>query len=325
MPHNDSHAPRRPIVSRQSQTVALMVCMSIAALLWLANKLAHEYKGEIMIQLLFTQVPDDYVLCHTQEDKFIVQVKTKGTHLLWHKLGRKKLIVEIPAQKLSPGKNILPAARLLPDISAYIPKEYEVLAVMPDTFHYCLEKKITKKVPIAIVTDITYHEQFGLAGPIELRPAEVVLSGPKSEISSVKEWETESIIYSRLNQSVSGTVKLKSPAHAYIHLDPAEVSYHIPVEEYTGHEVEVELTPAYLPSRLQLTLYPKRVKITFQVALKDFEKVKPHLFKAVADFSSHQWGKDKYVEVKVVQAPDFVRYVRTTPSKVEYIIHKNEK
>jgi hypothetical protein len=312
----------KSIASRQNPTAILIVCMGIAVLLWLTNKLSHEYNGELTVQLNYVNIPEDNILGGKTTGQLILEIKAKGFNLLWYKLKRNKLTIDMNMNKLPLNRQYVLTNRLKPEVSSRIPKEYELIAILPDTLYYALDKKFSKKVPVVFNAELNYERQYGLSGKIILSPDEIVISGPKKEITSVEKWETEPVTFNKLKETKEGTVKLKQPEFTNAKIEPDKIQYKIPVEEFTEQEVEVELKAINVPKKLNLILYPKKIKIACLVSLKDFDKVKPSLFKVIVDFSEHDFEKEKYAEIKVVQSPDFVKHIHFSPKKAEYIIHK---
>jgi YbbR domain-containing protein len=306
----------------QNQTAILFICMGIAVLLWVANKLSHDYTGEITAKINYTNIPEGQILSGRSTGSLTLQVKTKGSSLLWYKLTRPTTSVDINFAKLPSHRNQALSSRLKSDIAASLPKGYELIAILPETLYYHTDKKASKLIPVELQAVITYEEQYGLSGDIILNPAFVNISGAAKDIMTIDKWKTEKLVLQKIKNSKQGEIGLEPPFLPGITIEPAKIQYSIPVDKYTGHEVVVPLKAIHVPPKMNITLYPKNIKISFQVSLKNFERVQPEMFQAVADFSSHQFDKDKYVAIKVIRAPDFVKHVHASPSKAEYIIHK---
>jgi len=306
----------------QNPAAILITCMGIAVLLWLTNKLSHEYNGELYAKINYTNIPEGNILGGKTTQQVTLQIKTKGFNLLWMKLKGKDTKIDVNISKLPSSRNYVSTNRIKPDIAAQIAKEFELLAIHPDTLFYGLDKKHTKSVPIIFNSKLEFEQQYGLAGKIILKPNQVKISGPRKDVEAIEKWETEPVEYKKLKKDKEGTVKIKKPSSSVFTIQPDEIQYKIPVEEFTEQEIEVEIKAINVSRKTNLVLFPKKVKIVCQVSMKDFDKIKPSLFRATADFSNIDFSKDKYVDIQVVQSPGFVKRMQYSPRKAEYIIYK---
>jgi hypothetical protein len=324
LPEKDTiqHKRVKEKTPQQNSAAILITCMGIAVLLWLTNKLSHEYNGELYAKVNYINIPEGNILGGKTTQQLTLQIKTKGFNLLWLKLKGRKISIDVNINKLPQNRNFVSTNRLKPDIAIQIAKEYELLAIHPDTLLYGLDKKYSKTIPVVLKSNLEFEQQYGLSGKIILNPSQVKISGPRQDINGIEKWETELVEYRNLKSNKEGTVKLKQPSLSGFNVEPEVVKYTIPVEEFTEQEIEVEIKMLNVPKKTNLVLYPKKVKITCQVAMKDFDKVKSSQFRVIADFENIDFSKNKYVDIQVVQSPDFVKRMQHSPRKAEYIIYK---
>ncbi len=316
----DSGVPFKHPAHKDRPTAILIICMGIAVLLWLTIKLNHEYTGTLKATITFDNVPQDYMLS-ASSDKLIIRVRAKGFQLALAQLRKNSVNLEIDASKLPQGREYLLSSRLNAEFSGSL-KNYELLDILPDTFHYTFDKKFSKQVKVKVTTDLSFEKQFGLALPVNTQPEKITVSGPKKLIADIEFWETEPIVYKNLNESKSGNIKLKDAGISGIHMEQSEVQFNIQVEEFTEKNVEVPVKAVNIPKGTEVKIFPKKITIACLVSLQDFEKVRPDLFEAVADFSQIDLKTDTHCEIRLVRVPAFVKNTFLNPGRVEFIIYK---
>jgi YbbR domain-containing protein len=317
--HNKKGEPKS---SQQISAAIFITCMGIAALLWLSNKLSHEYESELSASVNYINIPEGNILGGKTSQHLTLQIKSKGFNLIWLKLRGKKVNLFLNAAKLPQGRNAIAANRIKSEIASQLDKEYEMVAIHPDSLFYSFDKKYSVTVPVAFNSNLDFEPQYGLASDVVLIPAKVQVSGPRNEVMAIEKVETMPVTFNNLKETKEGEVALKKFSSMNVEFNPSVVQYKIAVEEFTEQEIEVEIKTENVPKKVRVDLYPKKVKVICQVTIKDFDKLKSAQFKAVADFRQVDFSKDKYVEIQIKQLPDIVKRYHQTPRKAEYIIYK---
>lgn len=319
----EKESKNRKIISPKGNTTAMLLsCIGIAVLLWLANRLTHEYDGYLKAHIIYNNIPQDYVLGGGTTKDVTLHVKTKGFYLLLNKIKSDNIGLEINAAMLPFGKEFVASQYLKNIIAASLNKEYTLIGVQPDTLNYIFDKKFSKSVPIKFNYQLDFESQYGLAENILIEPSQVVISGPKKQIIDIKLLETEVIIFKKLKEDLTGSAKVIVPGIINASLDTSFIKYTIKVEKYTEQEIDVPVRLINVPVKNNVVIYPKKVKVTCLVSLNNFEKVKPDLFEVVADFSNIVSTEDKQVLISLKRQPTFVKNVNWSPKRVEYIINK---
>jgi hypothetical protein len=71
-----------------------------------------------------------------------------------------------------------------------------------------------------------------------------------------------------------------------------------------------------------ISTYPKEVKVVFQVALSDYNKISENSFKIQCDYKHTEDNNLEYLIPKIVEKPDILFDVKVIPNKIEYLIKK---
>lgn len=301
-------------------TAMLITCMGIAVLLWVANKFTQEYNTTISGEIRYTNTPNNLLISRNTTKEIQLLVKTKGFNILLNKILKSNFIIDIEYNLLSQKANYILSDNLSNQIGIKLPNGIQLIDVFPDTLHYYFDKSFSKLVPIFFKKNITFQAQFGMAEAIAISPSKVQLTGVKSDVISIVSVETENINYKNLNTSKTGKVKLKNIPGISFNLN--EISYTIPVEEYTEKEIEVSISKINLTNKNRVEVYPKKIKLQCMVSLKNYEKVKPELFEATADFAAVDIKQENKVAVTISRMPAFVKNINFLPKKVDFILYK---
>lgn len=305
-----------------NSTAMLITCISIAFLFWLGNKLSHEYNGFLVAKVNYNNIPNDYILGRNTTKQVILHVRTKGFFLLLNKLRKNIISTDINASLLPLNKTFVTSESIKNIIAATLSNNYALIEVQPDTFFYSFDKRFTKNIQVKFITEIDLEQQYGLSESPKIFPAEVQISGHKKDVTDLKFLETEPLVFSKLKESKNGSIKIIAPNLMNVLIEPNVVEYSINVEKYTEQVIEVPIRIMNAPTKSNMTIYPKKVKVTCLVSLNDFEKVKADLFEAVADFSNIDMKEDKLVSITLKRQPAFVKNINWSPKRAEFIMNK---
>jgi hypothetical protein len=77
-----------------------------------------------------------------------------------------------------------------------------------------------------------------------------------------------------------------------------------------------------LPRNYLISTYPKEVKVIYQVALKDFNKIPQNSFRVQCDFKQTEENNLDYLIPQVVEKPEIIFDVKVVPNKIEFLIKK---
>ena len=77
-----------------------------------------------------------------------------------------------------------------------------------------------------------------------------------------------------------------------------------------------------LPRNVIISTYPKEVKVVYQVALKDYNKIPENSFRIQCDYKQTQDNNLDYLIPKLVDKPEMITNVKIVPNKIEFLIKK---
>ncbi len=301
--------------------IILLVCTSLAVIFWILTALSKPSQSDITVLIQYENLPEDRVFSAPPTDRLKVRVVANGWDLMASYLNISSLTIPIDMSRYTEVSTI--STSLIKDL---IEKELHNNAVIklisPNVLQCQQEKKIQKVVPILFHHKLTFAQQCNVSGVIKTEPDSVVVTGAKSFLDTITTWPTEEFALSNINESVSMKVALKKPPYFNSNLSVEEVDISIPVEQFTEGQIKIEIQMVSVPKDISLIIIPKKMEVTYQVALSKFEDVTKELFLATVDFSKIDILSNKKVEIKLIQQPLFIKNVNFTPSFAEYIIYK---
>jgi hypothetical protein len=327
--HNIEIKERRKRFGLRRKPYIFFICFLLSSLIWLLIKLSKEYSETAVFPVTFSNFPSDKVLVNDLDSTLTLQLKTKGfkrlSNMLFHNPKPINVSVGPLLKKMKNSKTdyYILTSELYQLIGSQIHYPNNIFAIDPDTLHFILEKKFTKKVPVRTKLDLSFAQQYELADSISFNPDSVIVSGPKAVMDTLKYIETSSMSLSNISTdqhfSTDFAGKYKK---AKLIITPALISVTIPVGKYTEAWVDLTISISNNPNNYIVRTFPEKTRITYVVSLKNFKDVKPDMFSAVADLSKALDAKSKKLKVEIEKYPAYVKIRKIDPDKIEYILLK---
>ncbi|MCB0333758.1 MAG: YbbR-like domain-containing protein [Bdellovibrionales bacterium] len=110
-----------------------------------------------------------------------------------------------------------------------LPPGVEVLNIDPPEMELVLDDLVTRKVPVQVPRIGVLRDDFVLDKML-ITPHEVTVTGPASEMDSLKSVETAAIDVRSIQETVSRTLILSTPGR-YVKLEPPKVSVEVVVRQ----------------------------------------------------------------------------------------------
>jgi YbbR domain-containing protein len=307
------------------------VCILIAAFLWLVIKLSGTYVSEVDYPIEFHNRTTDKVLAAYSDSVLELQVSAKGFRLLnlkWFGVDG-DLIVDVDHMQMNKLENksgynyYMLTEDLKSTIASRINDVNRVVSVGPDTLYFWMDEKGKKQVEIAPRLDISYEAQYQSYGKPEIEPDTIQISGPKKLIDTINVIYTETFVAKDVDEDISAVMKLIVPEKVKAEHD--KVQMNLDVEEFTEATVEIPVETVNVQATgRRIKTFPDRVKVTFWVALKDYQKVSSAQFTACVDCEELKLDENDKARVSITRFPSYVKNLRVSPRYVEYVIQNDQ-
>jgi len=199
------------------------------------------------------------------------------------------------------------------------PGELKPFKITPEIIHAGLNSRLSKKVPIKLVSQITFRQRFKPHGMVVLEPESVEIAGPKSLLEKISEVKTSLLKLDDVTGHKEGKLSLEKSSFLGLVSSTSEVKYHLLVEEFTEGIIDV---PVELPvsQKSTVTLIPNTVRITYSAPLSYFREIKSTDFAVIAELPFGEMPSK--LEVKLRSKPANAQLLTIEPEFVDYIVSK---
>lgn len=296
----------------------------LSVVFWFMTKLSKEYDGTIKFPVIYNNLPDNKLLQENPLNFIEIHVKTSGFKLISAKVSPKKL--EIDASNIY-YKSLTDYYLLVSQQKLAIQKQMitgiEIDHFIRDSIAFNLGLLKVKKIPVNLFSDITFAEGYEFKEGININPDSITIKGPESILDTIAYVSTTLFQKKLLNSSIKEIVNIQnfsSDSNIRFQQDKIEIS--AIVEEFTEGEVEVPLTLLNLPNNKSINTFPKLVKITYKVALSNFNKISSSAFLIECDYNMSKINNLPYLIPKLVESSSLVRNIRISPLKIDFIINR---
>lgn len=296
----------------------MIICIIIAALLWIIIKLTVEYTVTEPFAIRFTDVPADQII---QNENYRVEatMTTTGFKLMnYYRRVPKNRVIELSLKDINYKKTNFEtysySKRYLEEkIAEFISATTNEVQVADELQYFVMSKLASKKVKVLPQTSLDFERQYNYYGEPIAIPDSATIFGASKDIQDIQYLQTEVVNKKNVNQNIETNAKLALKDN--IQCDINEVEIVVNVEKYTEAEVEVPIT---IPDDTQLHLFPNKVKIRYIVAIKDYPIINDISFKVTID--PEGIFLNETLPVKLLLYPNNTQIISINPEEVEYIV-----
>ncbi len=301
--------------------LVLVTCLLIAIAAWLFMALNNKYPYTVKTVLKYNSIPQKKAFHPLQSDTVDLQVEGSGWQLLFARLRIKPQSISISLEKLN-NRNFILFSEQLYNVNNQLETSQKIISVKPDTLYFDFSEKTVKRVPVKLVSELSFLRQYNASGPIDITPDYVTISGPEQELERIKEWKTDSLKLDDVQYTSKSIVAMTQSKMKNVSIFPASVEVKVPVDEFTEKVLEVPLKVINNREYYSVKLYPRKVKITFLVALSKYHQVNEEFIEAVVDMNEWKNLNHNKLRVRIMRFPDFCKMIQVNPGKVDFIIEK---
>ncbi|MCD6355321.1 MAG: hypothetical protein J7L95_07215 [Prolixibacteraceae bacterium] len=313
-------------VKENKRIVAFLTCLLIATVLWFLNALSKEYTTTLSYPVKYITPPKNQFLSNSPVTKFELKVDAYGFTLLRHKLSLSYSPIVLNLTAITKNSSVVNGVYtirtrdLLRRISEQVSSEISISEIRPDIIRLQLDSLKTKTVLVKPNYKLNFKPQFNLKGPIEISPKKVKITGPAHELDTISFVTTEFVSLDKIDSEIKKSIGLVYPDNTSV--NPEKVTLLVPVEKFTEKEFRVPVQVINKPAKTMVKLFPSEIKVVLLVGLSKFDNISVFDLKAFVDFSSIT-PTSETLEVTIKAKPTFVKIIRKTPEKVEFLIEDN--
>ncbi len=309
--------PARPDLPRHPLR-AMALCGALSLLLWLVLTLRQTTTATLDARTVVAALPRGESLASPVPGTVQIVVEGTGYRLL-------PLFSDPPRLPIAATQRDVLLDAQLPAL----PPGVRLVGVSPRTLRLDTEASVTRRVPVALRSMVSFTPSYNFAGPVRVMPDSVEVTGARSVVEALAAWPTETLPLPRLRDSVRTDVALLDTLAGLVARPRAGVRVVVPVAAFSGQEREIDVRVAGDAGTgngeaPRYAFDPPSVRVRFRVRLGQGEAaLRARDFTAVVDPDDLRRDVSGLVRVRVrlpagveiqeesVQAiPDVVRYYR---------------
>jgi len=311
----------------RNQLYVFLICLVISVFVWFLISLSQVYVSEVKYQLDYKNIPDDRILSGEGNKDVHLRVRSQGFSLFSMKYLTIRNPITVDLDELyirkdrKSGKNYFLTNQVRQQIISQLDATDQLLTITPDTIFFGLDKVINVEVPVISNLSIQYSKQFQLYDSIQINPGTVTIRGPESMIDTIDFILTEKKSLTDINQNTTLALKIEQPLKTnLVTYSAEEVELSILVEEFTEAVLERPIEIQGLNSGMRIKTFPEFVKVTYKVALKDYQRVDPLMFKIFAAPDTLLESSNAKIRITRTECPPFVKITKIDPQELDFII-----
>lgn len=199
----------------------------------------------------------------------------------------------------------------------------KIVSVKPDTLVLPFGILSTKTVPVILKSKINYASGYDTIEAVEVTPDSVKIIGAKDVIANIDFIETIPFDLSNIKTDINTSVDLEiNNESERFKLSEEKVMIKANVEKFTEGTFEIPITILNKPNTVEINYFPKHIKVSYYISLKDYKEIKASDFKIECDYNEVLKSGASFFTPKLINSSDKVKSAKMKQNKVEYIIVK---
>ena len=305
-----------------SKRFTLFILASV--IFWLLTKLSKEYDDTVSYKVEYKYLPVDKLLQEEPVREIDIHVKTTGFKLISAILFPPK--IEINASNLN-AKSATHYYVLLSQQRLAIQRQMragvEIDHFITDSIDFNLGSLEKKKVPVRVKTNLAYDLGYDIDGGIKITPDSIFISGPESVLDTINYVEAKELIKNQVHESINEELDIKGfPVEKNVKLEQTKVIVSATVEKFTEGTIELPFRLINLPEGVSINTYPRLVKVTYRVALSNFNKIDASSFVLECDYKMSLENNLTYLIPKLIKKSNLVKNAKIAPNRIDFITEK---
>jgi hypothetical protein len=316
---------RKPIFRFKSDRLVFLICILIAAVFWLLIKLSAVYTVDNSFQLSYTNESSDLRVTKLVDSTLDLNLTARGFSILKMNLfnDMKNLDINLDNYTVEPKGNSVYAIytqELRKRLARIIGGSEKNIQFSKAVLTFEMEKLSEKLIKVVPNYSFQFTSQYDIYNNVICTPDYIKIYGPQSMLDTINDVYTNNLIRDNVMSDFVVTVGLENPNPDLLRISVTEVSLDFKVEKFTESEIMVAIAHDNL--KYKIKTFPSKVKVFYQIAQIDFNKVHSNQFSVLPITNNLDLKEINKLPLKLSKQPNFVRNARIVPSTVEFLIIK---
>lgn len=167
-----------------------------------------------------------------------------------------------------------------------------------------------------------FKKQYGIIGDTKANPDYVTVTGPLEDVANIEYLETDTIRGTAVSSDIRTIAYLNKHQKNNITIYPTFSEITIPVGEITEKVLELPIRVENGGRYTTVRTIPTKVKVTFLVSLKDYNKWTSRDFEAIVDMENWEENKVKTLPVIITKVPNYCQIISIEPQNIDFFVRK---
>ncbi len=312
----------RLIKSKRLNVFGLFVLISF--LILVVTKLSETYVETIPFDITYKNLPETNVITLDSTPKLNVTVSTHGFNLLSYLFFNKNYELDFENSTYIKDKTYLWLANKgTYNLQEQLGNAVKIISIKPDTLRLPFGTMSVKKVPIALEANIDFVPGYDSIEGVRLIPDSVKVIGAEEELLNIDYVKTKPLRLEQIKTHVDKTIGLDFESDSKrLKLSENKTVVQVDVEKFTEGNYEIPVTIVNLPKDLDINFFPKHIKVSYYLSLKDYKDVKPTDFTIECDYDEVRTSDKSFFKPRLIVHSKKIKSSKMKQNKVEYIIVK---
>jgi len=304
-------------IERRRLTV-FVSCLIVAFSTWMMIALSGNYIYKVESKVNYVDPPENRAYHPLQDDSVSLQIEGSGWQLLFSRLRLQPTAINVSLKSLST-RSFIVFSNQLGDINKQFASSQKVISVLPDTLFFDFSKRSVKKIPIRLMHNLTFENNYGISGPIRMTPNHVIVNGATEDLKKIEVWPTTMLTRNAVSAPVTAKLGFMESKANNIDVFPLSVKVEIPVEMFTEKVIDVPVKVLNAGGR-EVQVLPERVAITVLTPLSRYPAIKVDSFSVAIDLKDRPKSGYSQLPVAIRRRPQFIKLVKVDPQVVDFFI-----
>ena len=306
--------------TEQRRLSAFFTCLVLAAAAWFCITLSNPYNYTVKRVLSYKNIPQKRSFHSLQSDTVDVTIKGTGWQMLYTMMHGSSNVLTADLSSLNTGNYVVLGTQQTQIVDGNT--NHDVVSFNPDTLYFDFLNRMVKRVPVKLLSNINYQQQFAQANTPILRPSYITIVGPTDRLSKITEWDTDSLIVKKAGETIRTRINLQPVNEGNITIYPKAVDVIYPIDEFTEKTLQIPVKLVNNTDFYNVKIFPQKITVTFVTSLRRYAETGEDYFEADADLNL--WKNNGYstLPVKLTRIPPFCKVISVDPQNIDFIIKK---
>ncbi|MFK5972728.1 MAG: CdaR family protein [Flavobacteriaceae bacterium] len=301
-----------------------LIFLLCSVLAWFMNKLSESYTSATTFDLEYVAVPTRFLLKRTSKDQVDVKLKAVGFKFLGFNIKKKKIKIDLSQIQKRNSRYFISPNVYRKQIERQLSGSMTLLEIERDTLFFDFYELSSKTVPVITRVQLIFAQNHLLEEALKVEPDIITITGPKNEIDTIENVQTEKLDLSGLTSDFSHKVKLyKAKELKNTSFSFTQVTVQGRVSRFSEKIIAVPIKVINLPEGMQIKTFPDRVSVLCRARLSELSALDSSDFQITVDYSEiSENSSEEMLFLKLSMIPEKVFSANLLENQVAYILNR---